>query len=160
MDDFAHLLVGYSIWRIARLAGLGKCKWACLAAALLGSIMPDLLWPWGVFSYQATHAITYYAIFALPFLVWDRTRAPAALFLACTAMHIAIDVPMHMGAYVPFAPLSDWEISGTFNYWTDLWYIAAYWAGALALAAATFLAEWKIKGRMSLGCGAGEGNGA
>ncbi|MFA5106658.1 MAG: hypothetical protein WC506_06920 [Candidatus Micrarchaeia archaeon] len=154
MDDFAHLLVGYSAWRIARLAGLGEGKWACLAAALAGSVMPDLLWPWGVFSYVSTHAITYYAIFALPFLLWGKSRAPAALFIAAVALHIAIDIPMHAGTYAPFAPISDWKVTGFFNYWSDWGYVAAYWIGALALAGATFLAEWKKTGGMTLGCDA------
>ena len=156
MDDFAHLLVGYAIWRIARLAGIETAGYASLAAALLGSVIPDILWPWGVLSYAATHTLTYYIVLAIPFLIYKKSRVAAALFLMAVAAHVIIDMPMHEATYTPLAPVINWQVSGTFNYWTSASFMIGYWIAVLALVGATFLYEWKLTGRATLGCNAGK----
>ncbi len=152
MDDFAHLLVGYSIWRIAMLAGFKEGKWLALALALAGSILPDLLWPWGFLSYSQTHTMTYYIMAALLLLAWGKTRNAGALFMIAACAHIAIDIPMHTAVYAPLYPIMGTTFQGTFNYWTDIDYMIGYWIAVLALVGATFIAEWKLTGKMTLGC--------
>lgn len=140
MDDLAHLLLGYIIYRFIRIAGLkaGKLE---RAAILIGSVLPDPLWFLGVASYDASHTATYYVLVALPFLIFAQTRIAAAGFAASSFLHILSDSVMHARTTVLFAPFSDFSIVGAFDYWKVWWAIPGYYLALLALLGIGFWLE-------------------
>ncbi len=148
MDDFAHLLLGYIIFRFMKLAGwkAGRLE---LAALLIGSVLPDPLWAFGLASYTAAHTATWYILLAVPFLLFARTRLAAACFGASAFAHIFVDAFMHARTTVLFAPFLDASITSTFNYWEVWWAIPAYWLALLALLAISLYLEKKKTGRLT-----------
>ena len=148
MDDLAHLLLGYILFRLMRLAGMkaGKLE---LAAILAGSILPDLLWAAGALSYNDAHTATWYIVAMVPFLIFARTRIAASGFAMSSFLHILVDSVMHARTTVLFAPLSDFSITGTFNYW-EVWLATpAYWLAILALLALSFYLQKKKERRIT-----------
>ncbi len=148
MDDFAHLLLGYVVFRFLRIFGVraGKPE---LAVILVASILPDPIWFFGLASYAAAHTLTAYILVALPFAAFARTRLAAIWFGMGSALHILIDAIMHARATVLFAPLSGFSITGTFNYWEVWWGIPAYWLAILALLCISLYLEKKKTGRLT-----------
>jgi hypothetical protein len=140
MDDLAHLLLGYILYRFARIAGAKDDRLA-LAAFLAGSILPDPLWFFGITSYEASHTATWYVLAAIPFLLFARTRLPAAGFAVSATLHVLVDSVMHARTTVPFAPFLQFSITGTFNYWEQPWSIVAYWLALLLLLGLSFWLE-------------------
>lgn len=148
MDDFAHVLLGYAIFRFLRLAGAKAGKFE-LAVLLVGSILPDILWASGAADYASAHTLTYYLLACLPFLIFARTRLAAVSFASMAALHIVSDAFMHARTTVMFAPFSDFSITGSFNYWEAWWAIPAYWLVVLVLLAVSVYLEKKGAGKIT-----------
>ncbi len=148
MDDFAHLLLGYVIFRFLRLFGLraGRNE---LAVALTASLLSDILWASGLLDYAAAHTATAYILLPLPFLLFKNTKPAALCFILASTAHIIADAPMHQRTTVFFAPLSDFAIIGTFNYWELWWGIPAYWLVLLILLGLSAYLEKKKSGRIT-----------
>lgn len=146
MDDFAHLLLGYALWRAMRIfwPKMGKFE---LAAVLVASILPDLVWVAGLAGYAQAHTIAPYAAVGILLLVWGRTRLAGAGFFLAASAHILIDAIMHVGTWRPLAPYSDWSITSAFNYWEDWKVMAAYWAGVLLVLGGVLVLEREIQRR-------------
>ncbi|MCX8194714.1 MAG: metal-dependent hydrolase [Candidatus Micrarchaeota archaeon] len=149
MDDFAHALLGYVLFRFVKLAG-GRAGKKELAAAIFASLLPDILWVSGIASYAAAHTLAYYIIACTPFFLFARTRTAAVLFSAAASIHIVADALMHERATMPFAPFSDFAIVGTFNYWEVWWAIPAYWLSILLLLAFSLYLEKKKEGKIAM----------
>jgi|GEM_PF-7043873 len=150
MDDFAHLLLGFLIFKALALSGrkIGKLE---LAAVLLGSIAPDVAWSSGLVpQYAVSHVATYYALLALPFLLSGKTRWAGACFALAATAHVLVDAFIHLGTWVPFYPLTQVSIVGLLNYWEHWWAMAAYWLVLLALLALVLWAEKKKTGKARL----------
>jgi hypothetical protein len=148
MDDFAHLLLGYLVYKALLLSGrkIGQLE---LAACLLGSIAPDIAWSSGLQpNYAVSHVATYYVLLALPFLLSDRTRMAGVCFALASTAHVLADAPIHLGTWTPFYPLSIISINGSLNYWEHWWAMAAYWALLLVALAGMLLYEKKKTGRI------------
>jgi len=148
MDDFAHLLLGYAVFRFLKLGEVNAGRLE-LAAILLGSILPDSLWAFGFASYAAAHTAAVYVSFALPLLPIERTRIAAAVFAASSFLHILADSFMHARATALFAPFSDFAIVGTFNYWEVWWAAPLYWLALLALLAISLWLEKEKSGKIT-----------
>lgn len=148
MDDFAHLLLGYVVFRFLRLIGVKAGKFE-LAVLLVASVLPDILWSSGLVSYAAAHTLTPYLLVCLPFLVFARARLPVALFGIGGTLHIIIDSFMHARTTMLFAPLSNIAITGTFNYWEVWWAIPAYWLAILLLLGVSVYLEKKKSGKIT-----------
>lgn len=149
MDDFAHLLLGYLLYRFLRLCGIsiGRLE---LALILIGSILPDPLWALGIASYAAAHTLTYYFAACLPFAFFRKTRLAALCAAAAIALHIIADAFMHKRATVLFSPLSNFSIIGTFNYYDSFLAIASYWLILLCLLALSLYIEKRKTGKITL----------
>lgn len=148
MDDFAHLLLGYVLFRFLRVFRVkaGKLE---LAVILVASILPDLLWAAGLTDYASAHTLTFYLLLSVPFLLFRKTRVAAAGFATASFLHIAIDAFMHERTTVLLAPLSGFSITGTFNYWESWQAIAAYWLAILLLLGISVYLEKKQSGKIS-----------
>ncbi len=148
MDDFAHLLLGYIIFRFMKLAGwkAGRLE---LAALLVGSVLPDALWAPGLVSYEAAHTATWYILLALPPLLFARTRLAAACFGASAFAHIFVDAFMHERTTVLFAPFLDFSITGAFDYWKVWWAIPAYYLVLFVLFGVSAHLEKRVGGKVT-----------
>jgi len=150
MDDFAHLLLGFLIFKALRLYGrkIGNLE---LAAALLGSVAPDIAWSSGLVpQYAVSHVATYHVLLALPLLLSGKTRLAGACFALAATAHIVVDAFIHIGTWMPFYPLTIISIEGLLNYWEHWWVMAAYWLILLALLAAALYFEKKKTGKLQL----------
>lgn len=145
MDDFAHLLLGFTIWKAMKLAGAKAGKWE-LAAILAASVLPDILWATGAVDYASAHTATPYLLFALPFAFFARARLAAAGFALSSFLHIFVDAFMHARTTALFVPFSSFAINGGFNYWENPSWIAAYWLALLVLLSLVLYAEKKRNG--------------
>ena len=121
-----------------------------LALILAGSLLPDPLWSLGIVSYAAAHTLTYYFAACLPCAFFRKTRLAALGAAAAVSLHIVADSFMHKRATVLFAPLSDFSIIGTFNYYDSYLSIASYWLVLLCLLALSLYLEKRKSGRISL----------
>lgn len=148
MDDFAHLLLGFSIARFLRIAGAPIDKLA-IGAALVGSVLPDIVWLIGLAPYDAAHRIPYYAAIALPFLLPKKTRWAAVCFILALASHVIIDAYIHVGSWMPLYPLSGWEVVGKINYWQEPVIMIGYWLAVLILVGLTYVIKPKSRMRDS-----------
>ena len=146
MDDFAHLVLGYALWRAMRIIWpkMGKFE---LGVILLASVLPDLVWAAGLAGYVQAHTIVPYLVIGALALVFGRTRLAGVGFFLAASAHILIDAMMHVGTWRPLAPYSDWAVAANFNYWNDWGFIAAYWAGVLLILAGVLMAEKMVRGR-------------
>jgi hypothetical protein len=148
MDDFAHLLLGYLIYKSMKLSGakVGRLE---LAAALFGAVVPDLVWTAGLADYGAAHTATWYLLIALAFAGFGQATLAALAFGFSTTLHILVDAVMHVGVWMPFAPFDFLAIRGSFNYWETPVSIAVYWAVLLLLTAILLFAEKKKTGKLT-----------
>jgi len=138
MDDVAHLLLGFAIARFLRIAGAPIDKLA-VGAALVGSVLPDIIWLAGIAPYDAAHRIPYYAAIALPFVALKKTRWAAICFVLALAAHVIIDAYIHVGEWMPLYPMSSWEVVGKINYWQEPLVMVGYWIAVLALVGLTYV---------------------
>jgi hypothetical protein len=148
MDDFAHLLFGYILFRFLRLFGL-KAGPNELAVSLAASLLPDILWSSGLLNYAAAHTATAYILLPLPLLFFKKTRPAAICFIFASTAHIIADTPMHQRTTVLFAPLLDFSITGAFDYWVEWQSILAYYLVLAALLAASIYLEKKQSGKIT-----------
>ena len=149
MDDLAHLLLGYLLYKSLKISG-AKAGRLELAAALVGAVIPDIVWAVGLANYDAAHTATWYLLIALAFVGFGRATLAAACFGLSATLHILVDATMHVGTWTPFKPLDFIAITGTQNYWEHPWIIAAYWLILLALLGVVLAAEKKKTGKMEL----------
>lgn len=149
MDDLAHLLLGYIIYKTLKLTGakVGRLE---LAAALAGAVVPDAIWAAGIANYDAAHTATIYLLIALCFAIFPRAFLAAVCFGLSATLHILVDAVMHAGIWTPFKPLDVVLITGAFNYWENPLAIVAYWLVLLALLGIVLAAGKKKTGKLEL----------
>ncbi len=146
MDDLAHLLLGYALWRAMRIIWPRAGKFE-LAVILLASVLPDLVWVAGWTEYAQAHTVLPYLVVGALAMFWGRTWLAGLGFCIASSAHIIIDAVMHVGTWKPLAPFSDLSITASFNYWDDWRFIAAYWIGALLILYLVMVTERAMKNK-------------